>query len=367
MKRFATDLYLRFTLGTVFIVGIVILMVFGYMTRQERQALAVRLSEKAAFINSFYSFLVADALLRNDDVTLQQVINKLEEDQEITSVVVVDQKGEVRYHVDPQKVGEAWKDDLITQALQKSDGVVTAFKNAGGDALALVSPLKVKGRAQPIGAVRIEMTYRHIDKQIQNSFASFPLIVMGAVGTCVGLMLYWVRGWVFRPMQTLQRGLLSMKPSMLEASFPETNDEFGRIHKALNDLIVRIKTDYQNQEMNSLNQAAQERALLEQLVRALAPEAIVLLADKDNRSLSDGQHLLDLITDANFATLVGTAFQREGEARRGPVVFQEKPYEAVVFRLPLDLSKNVRTLIALREEHRPSSPAAASGGTIDAG
>ncbi len=56
------------------------------LMKQARVALESRLSEKASFINTFYAFLIADALQRKDDVTLLQVINRLEEDPEILSV-----------------------------------------------------------------------------------------------------------------------------------------------------------------------------------------------------------------------------------------------------------------------------------------
>ena len=44
-------------------------------------------------------------------------------------------------------------------------------------------------------------------------------------------------------------------------------------------------------------------------------------------------HLLDLITDVNFANLVGAAFQKEGEVMRGPVLFHDQPYEAAILCL----------------------------------
>ena len=126
----------------------------------------MRLREKATFINTFYAFLIADALQRNDDVTLQQVISRLEEDPEISSVIVVDDNGEVRYHADPEKVGTQWDDPLIQKALETGEGVMAPFTNSGGRALALVSPLKVRATAHPIGAVRIDLTYRHIEDQL---------------------------------------------------------------------------------------------------------------------------------------------------------------------------------------------------------
>jgi len=102
-----------------------------FYTRQERTDLEMRLREKSTFINTFYSFLIADSLMRKDDVTLLQVVNRLEEDQEVTNVIVVDQKDEIRYHSDPQKVGLVLEDPLIKNVLQSGDAIVTSFQNTG--------------------------------------------------------------------------------------------------------------------------------------------------------------------------------------------------------------------------------------------
>ena len=59
-------------------------------------------------------------------------------------------------------------------------------------------------------------------------------------------------------------------------------------------------------------------------------------------------HLLDLITDGNFANLLNAAFQQEGEAVRGGVTFQDRSYEAAILSLPSAQVLRVKTLIALK-------------------
>src|SRR5262245_15394520 len=65
-----------------------------YYGSQERVYLELRLKEKAAFLHKFYAFLISDLLIRKDDITLLQVANGLEQQEEVTSVIVVDQKGD---------------------------------------------------------------------------------------------------------------------------------------------------------------------------------------------------------------------------------------------------------------------------------
>src|SRR5258706_4078017 len=69
-----------------------------YFVRNERAILELGLREKINFITNYYALGIAEALQRNDDIMLQQIINGLEQDHDVTSVVVVDGHGEIRYH-----------------------------------------------------------------------------------------------------------------------------------------------------------------------------------------------------------------------------------------------------------------------------
>ena len=59
-------------------------------------------------------------------------------------------------------------------------------------------------------------------------------------------------------------------------------------------------------------------------------------------------HLLDIVDDAPFSTLIGTAMQNEGIAAQGRVTFETHPYDAVVLRIPQGQSKIIRMVIVLR-------------------
>ncbi len=338
-----------------------------YFMRHERAALELRLREKASFVNNFYAFLIADALQHNDDVTLLQVIDRLEQDPEISSVVVVDGSGEIRYDADPEKIGAKLDDPLIEGALKNGEGYANNFHNAGGQALALVSPLKVRGQAAPQGAVRIDFTYRHIIDQVHTGQASFHMTAMGTMASTIGIILWGFRLWVLRPMQRLKGSLLMMNPAVLEANLPESDDEFGQMNATVNNFISKIKAEWSAQRTALMTQSGDERVLIEQLVRGLMPEARVLIADKQNRLVcdtgSDGgweprqsRHLLDLVTDSDFSTLIRTALQKEGEVTSGAVSFENQPYQAAILIIPEGQSKVIRTVIALKSNSDPTPP-----------
>jgi len=348
--------------------AIIVLIAFSaqmFFSHQERTDLEHRLQEKSTFINSFYSYLIADALMRKDDVTLLQVVNRLEQDEEITSVIVVDQSDEVRYHADPQKMGTSLDDPIVKQVLHSGDAIMVSYQNSGGKALGIVSPLKIQGTAHAIGAVRIDLTFRRIDNQLLKPRHRFWFVVLGSLVSSIGFMLACVKRWVTGPLDQLRAAFAAVNAATPEPNLPESPDEVGQVYAAANELILRFKNEIQQQWSGQQTRAEQEKAWIQRLVVSFLPEARIIIADKDNRVISDtgngasarsekappaGRqvHLLDLIKDANFATLLTGAFQREGEVVRGPVMFQDHTYQASILSVPLQQSIAVKTLIALQ-------------------
>ena len=358
IPKLSLDLSKRFIL----LMGILVLftafssqMFFG---RQERANLETRLREKSSFINNFYSFLIADSLMRKDDVTLLQVINRLEEDQEIFSVIVADQRGAVRYHANSEKVGSPLEDAAMMESLKSGEATLNVYSNSGGKALALVTPLKIQGLARPAGVIRIDLTFRRIESQVTASRKRFWFIILGSLVTCAAAVSIFLNRWVLSPLQLTRSALKGINPALPDPHVPETPDEFGQVNAAINELLSRFKSELQQQGTRHEQRAEQEKAWIHQLVISLLPDARVIVADKDNRVLADSgngppadkdkRHLMDLIKDVNFATLLSDAFLKEGSVMRGPVKFQEKTYLASVLSVPLSQSVVVKTLIALQ-------------------
>lgn len=358
MKALFNNLEFRFGFFTAVLFLGVAAVGQHFMVKQERAALEVRMGEKATFIHSFYAKTIAESLQRRDDISLLNDIAPLEADKEIMSVVVVDGTGEVRYHQDPSQVGTILKDDLIQTAIKGGDGVLMQNTVEGHRALTLVSPLKVVGKVEPIGAVRVDMTYRPLERLLERFEQSLRLVVLGLALSCVGVMISFLRRWILVPLMFLKRSITNLSPANLDPNFPEAQDEFGQVNASLNELVLRMKSEIQLQQSDRMSQADQEKLWVEKLVRSLVPEKRVLVADKDNLVLSDSAdetlataetkpHLLDLVTDAKFSDLVAEAFQKEGDIVRGPVTFKDQAYDASVLRMPSQYATFVKTVIAL--------------------
>ncbi len=330
-----------------------------FFSRQARTDLEQRLQEKSIFINSFYSYLIADALVRKDDVTLLQVVSRLEQDEEITSVIVVDNRNEVRYHADPDKMGTKFDDQVVINVLKTGAAVMLNYKNSGGRALGIVSPLKIQGGAPAIGVVRIDLTFRRIDNQLSKPMNRYWFVVLGSLVSCSGLMMAFLNRWVSSPLDRLRASFTAVSTTSPDTYFINTGDEFGPVNLAAMDMVARFRNDMQQQSSAYQTRAEQEKAWIYGLARSLFPEGRILIVDKDNLLISDTAHtlpppgkqrthLLDLIKDSSFATLLADAFQKEGTLIRGPVKIQDKSFMTSILSLPLKQAIVVKTLIALQ-------------------
>jgi hypothetical protein len=359
MPKHRLSLFTRLTLLSGALSLVSIIMAESYFMRHERAMLELQLRDKINFISNYYALGIAEAIQRHDDVMLQQIITGLEQDGDITSVIVVDGKGSIRYHSDPEKIGDTLDDPLVKRSMQTGEAIATPITNVGGKALEMVTPLKARGQTVPLGIVRLEITYRHIEEQVHAGPASFEMMATGLMFSVIGGVLWGYKKWVLRPLAIMKALVSRINPALLEANLPETGDEFGEVYKALNDLLAKLKGEWIAQREALKFQAADERVLVEQIVRGLLPGTRTLLVDKDNqlicdteRDIESGQgtaiHLLDYARDANFATLIRAALQKEGEVARGPVTLEDRPYEAAALCIPQGQSKLVRMVIALR-------------------
>jgi hypothetical protein len=370
MKKLS--IFAKFAIIACGITLTVTLMMHSFFYKQENGLLDLRLREKVNFISRVYTILTAQAIQSDDDVSLLQIVESLEADPEVTSVIVVDQKGEIRYHIDPQRVGTMLDDKQISTVLNTGDGGMNVSSNAGGKSLILIAPLKIQGQPQPIGAMRIEITYHLVESQIASSGTALFTIFLGLAVFSVVVIISAVRHYFYVPLSILNRNILSVNTSAPEANLPESSELFGIINTSLNDLILRFKAEWQNRYAQTVEHGDQEKSMVRLFAESFLPGARMLAADKDNALIYDsansdlphGGHMMDLITDANFANLVNAALQKEGEVMRGPVSFQDASYEAAVLCVPGQNSAVVKTLIALTPplDQTPDASEVDSGG-----
>jgi len=70
--------------------------------------------------------------------------------------------------------------------------------------------------------VRLEITYKHINDMVRAGPASFEMMAMGCIFSCIGGVLWGFKKWVAVPMAQLQMAMALINPSLLEANLPDS-------------------------------------------------------------------------------------------------------------------------------------------------
>ena len=249
MNRFHIPFFKRFSTVGGIAFTLVILVAHLYYSNQTKQVLHQRLQEKTIFINNFLAYTFSSALLLKDDVSLLQVIDQLEKDPDVLSVVVVDDEGQIRYSADQSKIGEDVDNPDMKKVFGNNEPIIKDYFNAAGAALELVAPLKVQGRTKPLGIVRIDMTYKGIDEKIQHARDSFLMYALGIFMFGMTLCGMALNTWVARPLHLLKQYLRTLSPSGAEAVLPEGSDDLGQLNAAVNDLVLKFRNELQSQSL----------------------------------------------------------------------------------------------------------------------
>jgi len=361
MNKLKIPFFNRFATVGGFAFTFVILITHAYYAHRTADVLRQRLDQKAVFISGYLAFPFATSIQNKDDVTLVQIMDQLEKDPDVISAVVVDDRGEIRYSADPNKLGEENLDEDIKKVAETGEPILKRYTNNSGDAMTLVAPLKAQARARPLGIVRLDMTYKNVDEQTARSRDSFTFYAFGIFLFALSMTLSALRAWVSKPLAMLKNYLRTVSPLSAEASLPEGLDDLGQLNAAVNALILKFRSEIQNQVLAAAGQVTQEAELISQTLRGILPESRILMANRENIFISDsategnvlGQHVLDFASDPAFAPIVGTAFQQEGTPSRGTIVWNNESVHVTVLQLSDLISQGVKTLIVINKESKP--------------
>jgi len=358
---------------TAMVVLLVMLVLGGALLFTRHQQMAYyekRLQQKAQFIQNHHSILIADSLTRNDDVMLMQAISRLDMDREIAGIVVVDGRGEVRYHPNPMLVATATEDPRIIEVLKSGQGILERTNGNYGPSIRIVVPLLLEGNYQPSGAVSMELTKNYIDQQISEQTQGFMSFAFGMLMTCGVLTLFFLRRWVLVPFVAFKQVAAGLSdPGFV---FPRWNlgVEGNEVLEAMRNGLESLRTQLSTQAHTITQQQDKEIALAKRLLRSFHPGARILLTDPENRILWDSGgkpaadaapegpesrtargaasgHVMDLTPDERFSALLSSALEQEGQSVTGDVQMDGRTQRLSVMSLPAAETGGVKTILLL--------------------
>lgn len=243
-KRLKTPEWLRINLRTKFflnfaglvitVVSLVTIVIFFF----QKEMLLKQAEEKAINLTRTLAYTSLNAILLNDYVTLQLLIDSMSEAPEILSIIIVDTTGIVLASDQPGLRGFSYEDELLRQSLGRDIiRLNKLYSEEGQEVWDTVVPISTLN--QRIGTARIrfalEDTYARLLKTI---------LLIGFWAILLSLLFaYLMARSISRPIQQAVELADEFGKGNLDASLDiERGDEIGHLVGTLNKLSRKLKS-----------------------------------------------------------------------------------------------------------------------------
>lgn len=254
-------------LGTKFILTLVVILALTmsisarYMYQQQNEVLIENQRTQTRNQAEFVSSIGKEAILANDYITLNRMMRDLSRQEDIVYSYITSDKG-----------------DLMTSYLNKSERTVKSLLEKGTEAK-LESMLAALGKLENIyilklpilldeeviGFIHVGVDQSRVKSIIQDTFVS-QLVNGLVIIIALSLIIYFVfRMSVLKPINYLVSGAERIAKGNLDESVDYiSNDEFGTLTKAFNDMMVNLKNNIvisstAMEKLQDLNKNLEER------------------------------------------------------------------------------------------------------------
>ena len=313
-----------------------------------------------------YSKSMTNGLLTNQKaISLDEydIMTTLSKDERITSMVYLNRIGVMRWHKESRFIGVPW-DEYKEQIPPPTDAINQAFASRvpkvqqvkGEPFYEMAIPFSARGEI--IGILDLLVSRAGAEVLIGSAMKKY---VMGAIGVLLllGVPLYlFLNHYVISPMDQLRDSIDSITIKSFELRFPERNDEVGAIATAVNNLLGKVKSEFNEFDERSRIYQEEEQRWWRSLLNVIVPESShVIVVDENNNILyanfeiaavAEGNkvHLLDVVDtqQQTLLRLVGDAFEKTDVPVSGETMFKGKMCELKVLHVG-QTSDVSRTLI----------------------
>ncbi|MBN2365992.1 MAG: HAMP domain-containing protein, partial [Calditrichaeota bacterium] len=229
--------------GLVFFVILFVSVAIFYF--QSRMLLQL-VQEKAIGFTRTLAYTSLNAILQDDYITLQSLIDSMMGGEDIVSIAILDSAGRVMAASEPERRGETYRDLFTLQALAARQMLIQKEETAAGRELwDTVVPIFLLNRQ--IGIARMKYS-------VQDPFEGLihSIIIIGITAITISLLLAWqFSRSISRPIRKAVHLASEYGQGNLEASIDlSRKDEVGELVESLNKLSAKLKALIDEQVAN---------------------------------------------------------------------------------------------------------------------
>lgn len=214
------------------IVSLIILLISIAVYYFQRQMLRVQAEEKALSLTRTLAYTGQNAILSDDYIVLQPLVDSMMDDPDVLSVTILDTLGKVIAADQPELRGDIVTDKLSQHILAQDSLSLESFTNEQGE--------EIWDTAVPIFEVTRRIGTARIKYSVEDTYAGLlrTVLIIGIAVLVISLLLsYRISRSISRPIQEAVQLAQEYGKGNFEATIPShSDDEIGQLIGSLNTL-----------------------------------------------------------------------------------------------------------------------------------
>ncbi len=243
-KRRGMSIRVKFGLWGSLVMLFIVAGVYSYFSRQVAGSLRDKLLKDALGVAGNLAASSADLLVLGYDLDMANLIKgTVGGSSNLVYALILDEEGTIWAHSDVHKIMTKYNPPPGIEPSKYGDPQLFTTKE-GRAIYDLAQPIKLKGKV--IGAVHVGLPEEAISYRVAE--ARKGLFLIAILGLIAGFVaIYLLSNFFVKPIQKLTKGVLEIGNGDLESRIPvESNDEFGEIARAFNEITLKFKQAQKN-------------------------------------------------------------------------------------------------------------------------
>jgi two-component system sensor histidine kinase AtoS len=246
----------KLLIGTLLIVGVLMLAVTGVVERRQRTAIIDEVQRRGTALAEGLAGVSAGALVLYNFTALEQNVVRFAHETDVAYAVILDRFGQVAAHSRaPEYVGRTLSDPVSLRALTTAPMLQETAGPEGEALYDIAVPILVEGERW--GTVRLGVSRQRMDAEIavtRRELAGLAVValVLGGLAAAIGARR------IARPVRQLADGVAAIaRGEPAQRIQPGRSDELGRLAVAFNEMAEQLRQ--QRAELEATHAALRQR------------------------------------------------------------------------------------------------------------
>ncbi len=355
----------------LFIVLLFILLSIGKKIAVDfkRRSLENELQKKGKILSEIFAPWCVKALEMGDDIFILGLLNSLKQQEDVQYNVILDEKGTVIGHTDVYRRGKEYKDDITQRALRANKFIIQLYQKDGKNFYDCGVPLLNLGRK--IGILRFGLSNDNLKVNLESFATNMNILMWIMIVILGGGVFFLVNYKVSKPLTKIGEALKLLGGQYLEYKIhintKNTKDEIGEISKEIERFIKQMKDELKFQEEKIKEGSLIEVRRLEKILNVILEntDKKMMIADVNNSIIVSningkdfpsfqkdkilGLHLLDIIKEEGFVSLLNSAFAKKEKIVKGEMELSGKKM-VTVLTLSNDGESGPKTIVVFENK-----------------